>query len=217
MIAEAGGFGVNAGFARLMSDEWWNLTRREQAEAITYAKLAGPMVALAWFGKDGDGTPPPSFSSLIPPDTDQFEDGSLIPGARTHGLPNPPFYIRFVVGTACPEKLEAWRRAWREEPEDVVRDPRVYYFCAGFERERCRLLKKKEPPADPATLAKLSVEYQDEERQVARELFDGLAGSKDLEALDVEEIGTEYQIARARTDRAFMLLAAATGAFDHSA
>jgi hypothetical protein len=214
MISEVGGWVQNAGFPRSIAEKWGKLTRREQAEAITYAKLAGPMVALAWFGKDGHGASPVSFSSLIPAGVDQFEDGSLLPGARRHGLPNPPFYIRYVVGTACPERLEEWRQAWRAAPGDVVRDPRVYYFCDGFERERCRLLNRREPPRDPATLSRLSVEYQDEERQLARELLDGLDGNMEVDALGLEEIHTEYQIARARADRALMLLAAATGAFD---
>jgi hypothetical protein len=126
------------------------------------------MVALAWFGGAAPDRQRNSFSDVIPPGVDQFEDGSLIEGARRHGLPNPPFYVRFIVGTICPERLAAWRLAWNVSPEDVIRDPRVYHFCAEFERERCRLLHVKEPPTDPSALMLLAADQQSRKRNASR-------------------------------------------------
>jgi hypothetical protein len=196
-------------FARIVAEDWWRLTAKERADAITYAKLAGPMVAMAWFGNLAGAQPADLFASAIPAGVDQFEDGSLLEGAREHGLPNPPFYIRYVIGTACPDRLEEWRSRWRESPDAVSEDPRVYHFSNAFERERCRLMGEEEPPGDVEGLQHLLWAEQEEERQLARELFDGMFSDEPADAAELQELRTAYQVQRARADQIAMLSFAA--------
>jgi hypothetical protein len=214
-MAEVGQTRSGRHFARIMAEEWRRLTLRERTEAIEYAKLAGPMVALAWFGKVAEEQPPDSFGGVIPAGMDQFEDGSLIEGARQHGLPNPPFYIRFVVGTVCPEKLATWRKAWKRSPETVGLDPRVYHFSGAFERERCRIISEEEPPTDPESLQQLAWVEQEGERLLARSLFDWIFAVEAPNQVDTHDLRIAYRIQRARVDQFEMLVAAAEDGASH--
>jgi hypothetical protein len=196
-------------FARIMAEDWWRLSGQEQAEAITHATLAGPLVAMAWFGDVTEGECAGSLGGLIAPGVNQFEDGSLLPGAKEHGLPNPPFYIQYVIGTACPDRLEEWRSRWKEAPEAVSEDPRFYHFSDAFERERCRLKGEEEPPRDAVSLLALECAEHEEERQLARDLFDRVFRDEPADHEELEELREVYLIQRSRVDQIAMLLAAA--------